>query len=152
MPNLTSWPVRKRPLLYCEQKKGSHLSVAGAFCLVPTNSSSPLTLVNCSTIAGSDPHYKGRTACQTWPVKLAHYMHWLGVKLCSDKQWNRAEAAVTGSFKPMSCYFDADMAYLESKGRLEEEKHSKSLFFCLLERTQNLIIILHGNCCATRKR
>lgn len=50
------------------------------------------------------------------------------VNLCCGKQSNSADdAAVTGSFKPMSHFFDADTVFLESNGRLEDEKHGTFL-------------------------
>lgn len=57
MLNLTFWPLWIRPLHDCVQtaaeKKQPRLSCRG-FCLVPTDASSPLTLVNGSIVAGAD--------------------------------------------------------------------------------------------------
>lgn len=86
-----TWPrdtSEKRPLLYCEQtaaeeKKPPPLSYR-SFCLVPTNSTSPLPLASSFTITGSDPITKGglhvKLGQPSWPIICVCS----GVKLYSD--------------------------------------------------------------------
>lgn len=50
-------------------------------------------------MAGSDPHYNGRAACQRQPVKLAHYMFWSGVSFAFAECERKLRLLLQGDVK-----------------------------------------------------